>query len=128
MSLNEARSALGLGPAARFVVPDPVELLAFFASEPVEESSADGYWAYEIVDARGVRLRFSFNLFERSVQTRLDIGGVEIATVGHEGALRMTLEPGRLRCELRSEGCTSTLVIEPGEALRVSWSSLLSSV
>jgi hypothetical protein len=50
-------------------VPDVGEIGEFFGAEPVEHSVEDGYWCYEIADKRGFFLRFSFSLYERSVQT-----------------------------------------------------------
>jgi hypothetical protein len=109
---------------AQFRALDEVELLEFFGVEPVARTAEDGYWCYEISDARGVTLRFSFDLFERSVQTALSLGGSHIATVSHEGADRMLVREGKLRCEFSTAGEKTTLTIETGRSLSVSWSSL----
>ena len=44
----------------------------------------DGYGCYEISDERGVTLRFSFHLFERSVQTVLSVtwSSLRTSTIG----------------------------------------------
>ena len=110
--------------ADRFLVPDEVEFLEFFGSEPVARAVEDGYWCYEISDTRGVTLRFSFKLYERSVQTALSLAGSNIATVSHEGADRMLLRDGKLRCEFSTSGERTTLTVEPGASLSVAWSSL----
>jgi len=52
-----------------FEVPAEDNLARFFGSEAVERSIDDGYWCYEVVDERGMKVRFSFKLYERSVQT-----------------------------------------------------------
>jgi hypothetical protein len=61
--------------SVEFVVPDEMELVAFFGTDPVERVVEDGYWCYEVSDNRGVTLRFSFDLFEQSVQTAISIDG-----------------------------------------------------
>jgi hypothetical protein len=106
------------------VIPDAVELLTFFASEATEQSVEDGHWAYESVDRAGVHLRLSFNVFERSVQTELSVGGRCISMVSHEGAVRMTIENDELRCEFSCGGCRSTVLIRVGDALCVRWNTI----
>lgn len=109
---------------AQFRALDEVELLEFFGVEPVARKPENGYWCYEVSDVRGVTLRFSFHLFERSVRTVLSLGGTQIATVSHEGADRMLVREGKLRCELSTAGEKTTLTIETGRTLSVAWSSL----
>jgi hypothetical protein len=108
----------------RFEVLDEVELLEFFGTDPVERSAEDGYWCYAVTDERGVMLRFSFNIFERSVQTVVSLGGTNIATVSHEAADRMIVRDGKLRCEFSSEDSKTTLSVETGRSLSVVWSTL----
>jgi hypothetical protein len=108
----------------QFLVPDQVELLEFFGSGPVTQVVEDGYWCYEISDTRGLVLRLSFNLHERSVQTVLSLRGSNIATVSHEGADRMLLRDGKLRCEFSSGSEKTTLTLETGRSISVTWSSL----
>jgi hypothetical protein len=108
----------------QFEVLDEVQLLEFFGAEPVERSVEDGYWCYAVADERGVTLRFSFNLFERSVQTVVLLGETKIATVSHEAADRMVVRDGKLRCEFSSEDSKTTLSVETGRNLSVVWSTL----
>jgi len=110
--------------AGEFRALDEVELLEFFGVEPVAHAVEDGYWCYEVLDERGVTLRFSFNLYERSVQTVLSLGGSPIATVSHEGAVRMVVREGKLQCEFSTNGERTTLTVEIGASLCVRWSSL----
>lgn len=107
-----------------FTVPDEVDLLAFFGGEPVERSVDDGYWCYEVADSRNVVLRLSFNLFERSVQTTLVVGGMALATVVHEGAQNMALSGQTLTCRFSYVGARTTLVVRLVDAINVEWSSL----
>jgi hypothetical protein len=110
--------------ALQFRTPDDAELLEFFGAEPVARVVEDGYWCYQISDARGAELRFSFNLYEASVQTVVSLGNLQIATVSHEGADRMVLRDRKLRCEFSSSGMKTTLTVEIGPKLSVVWSSL----
>jgi hypothetical protein len=110
--------------AVQFHVLDQLELLEFFGAEPVARSLDDGYWCYEVSDKRGVMLRFSFNLYERSVQTSLLLAGVPLAIVSHEGADRMVIREGKLRCEFTTAGEKATLDVEVSGSLSVAWSSL----
>lgn len=107
-----------------FTVPDEIDLLGFFESEPVEGSIEDGYWCYEVTDTRGVCLRFSFNLFEQSVQTARRLGTTPLATVVHEGAETMRLEGQTLTCRFSYAGAESKLTVCLGESITVDWASL----
>lgn len=108
----------------QFEVLDEIELLEFFGAEPIERSGEDGYWCYTVTDERDVTLRFSFNIFERSVQTVVSVGGANIATVSHEAANRMVVRDGKLRCEFSSEDTKTVLIVETGRNLSVVWSTL----
>jgi hypothetical protein len=105
-------------------VLDDAELLEFFGAEPVARVVEDGYWCYQVSDARGVELRFSFNLYEASVQTVVSLGNSQIASVSQEGAERMLLRDGKLRCEFFTSGMKTALTIEIGGELSIVWSSL----
>jgi hypothetical protein len=108
----------------KFDVPDEVELLEFFGDDPVERSVEDGYWCYVMTDERGLTLRFSFNIYERSVQTIVSLGGARVARVSHEAADRMVVRDGKLVCEFSSDGSKTTLSVEGGRGLCVVWSTL----
>jgi hypothetical protein len=107
-----------------FSVPDEIDLLEFFGAEPVERSVDDGYWCYEVTDARDVRLRFSFNVFERSVQTTLAVAGSSLVTVSHEGACTMRLSESSLTCRFSYVGADATLVLRIAPDINVNWASL----
>lgn len=111
-------------PDQAFSVPNERELVEFFGAEPLDRSVDDGYWCYEVVDGRGVRLRFSFNIFEQSVQTALQVADSSVAVVAHEGARTMTIEDGSLTCRFSYEGGTTTLVVQVAGAISMDWASL----
>lgn len=107
-----------------FRIPDEYELIEFFASEPVERVIEDGYWCYEITGSTGVTLRFSLNLYERSVQTELRMGASVLATVSHELARRLIVDSQQLRCEFGGTDSRTSLTIDASKRFSVSWSTL----
>lgn len=107
-----------------FTVPDEIELLEFFGAEPVERSVDDGYWCYEVSDARDVRLRLSFNVFEQSVQTSIEVAKSPLITVAHEGAREMKVSGQALTCRFSYAGGEATLVVRVTGSINVEWSSL----
>lgn len=110
---------------SQFKVPDESDLIEFFRSEPVDKAAEDGYWCYELTDARGVKLRFSFSVYERSVQTVLSLEGEKIETVSHESAERLTIADGILRCEFLLPTARTILVIDVRNQLSVTWANLV---
>jgi len=111
-------------PDAPFSVPDEVELLEFFGAEPVERSIEEGYWCYELVDARNVKLRFSFNIFEQSVQTTLGVAESSLITVVHEGARSMKIAGPLLTCRFSYAGSAATMLLRIADSISLEWSSL----
>ena len=55
--------------AAQFYALNEGELLEFFGVEPVERVVDDGYWCYQILDERGVALRFLRSLAPSSTMS-----------------------------------------------------------
>jgi hypothetical protein len=108
----------------QFQVPDETDLSNLFAADPIERNVEDGYWCYEVSDDRGARLRFSFNIYERSVQTTLSLNEAMIMTVSQEGASRMLIRDGALTCEFAMQSAKTTLTVELGRRVTVVWSTL----
>lgn len=106
-----------------FVALSELELLEFFGTDP-NERSKDGYYCYVVADARGVTLRFSFHVLERSVQTVLLIDGASLCSVSHESATRMRVREGALWCEFLSADSKANLAVELHPHISVRWSSL----
>jgi hypothetical protein len=107
-----------------FVVPEEEQLIAFFGSEPIDRAIDEGYWCYEVGASDGIRLRFSLNLYEQSVQTELRIGTISLATVSHEMAIRLSVHGRDLRCEFVGADCHTTLTVHAGQEYRFVWSTL----
>jgi hypothetical protein len=108
----------------RFKYPDEVDLLGFFSSEPVERIPEEGYWLYESADARGVKLRFSFNALERSVQTVIMFDSKVITTVSYEGAGTLKLDGNALSCDFEFEDSIGHLCVLLVPYITISWSTL----
>lgn len=109
---------------SQFEVPNETDLIDFFGVGPVVKIVEDGYWCYEFTDERGVQLRLSFSIYERSVQTVLSVAGEKIETVSHESAERLTVGDGVLRCEFLLPTARTILVIDMRNRLSVSWTNL----
>jgi hypothetical protein len=107
-----------------FQIPDEHELLEFFGSEPIERAVEDGYWCYQVNGPEGTTLRFSLNLYERSVQTELLIGASSITTTSHEMASQLAVHGSRLRCEFLCVDCRATLTIDAAHHYTAVWSTL----
>lgn len=112
-------------------VPDETELLAFFEGLPIEAAPEDGFWCYEVKDIQGCTLLFSFNTFERSVQTIVGVGDTILCSVSHEGAttIRLGQREGTqcLRAEFELGTNRGTLVLFWKQGIRCEWSDLLTS-
>jgi hypothetical protein len=107
-----------------FLVPDEHELVEFFGLAAAERAPDDGYWIYEIIDSRGIALRFSFDLYEKYVQTVFSMGNAAIATVAHEGAVCMSIAGSALTVDFKYKGAKSRLTLRVGASVEAEWSSL----
>jgi hypothetical protein len=110
--------------SSSFEIPSEADLTDFFGAGPTDRSVDDGYWCYDITDHSGVALRFSFNLYERSVQTVLNVAGTAIATVSHESAERVVIRDRMLRCEFSGSASRTTLIVKLAERISVTWTTL----
>ena len=105
------------------LTPDPLELLEFFESEPIEVIPEDGYWCYEYTDPYCVGIRLSCSAFEKSVQTVLVVNGEEVETVVHEGGEELAIRENELHGRF-GLGPDSRLAIRLKPRVAVRWSSL----
>ena len=106
-------------------VPEETDLLAFFEGDAVEARPSDGYWCYEVCDDDAIELRFSFNTFERSVQTVVQRKGSILCSVSHENATAIRLEGGekgqRLTVDFQGEGSVGRLSLCWKDGVRCDW-------
>ena len=107
-----------------FRVPEEHELIEFFGSEPIERGVEDGYWCYQVSANACTTLRFSFDLYERSVQTEIRVETSAVATVSHELATRLIVEGKQLRCEFSGSDSRTLLTIGGADGFKVAWSTL----
>lgn len=105
-----------------FEIPDDLALLEFFGVDPSQR--VDGLYVYELGDSGGTMLRFSFDLFARSVQTELSLEHGTCAVVVHECATRISIAPPALLCEFERSSSRTLLTITLTPILRVDWAIL----
>jgi hypothetical protein len=107
-----------------FEIPKESELVEFFGAEPTERSVKDGFWAFVVTDERGVKLRFSIDLFERSAQTMLSVREVVVEIVSHELAERLFIKGTQLHATFIGNDTKTLLVVEVAPLIKVTWSTL----
>lgn len=111
------------------VIPDELELLEFFESEPIDYLPEDGLYVYEFTDQNGVHLIFSFNDVEGSVQARLLIQENNIALFSQEGAEKLTIKNDAsgnyLHCQFDIDGASADAQIRISPYISIKWSTLL---
>lgn len=105
-------------------VPGELELIEFFGVEPMERAPQDGYWCFELKDAHGIHIRFSFKVFERSIQTALSFGGEIFETVSHELAERLHVSGDELQATFTATDAKTLLTIRVTPNIKVRWSTL----
>ena len=102
-------------------IPEIDEFTVFFGTDPLAVAMEDGYCCYEVTDERGFTLRFSFNLFEQSVQTQLSFANHIIASVSHEFANSIQIVEGTLHCEFSSRDSKTNLTVGVGREVSLDW-------
>lgn len=107
-----------------FLIPDEAEFLDFFGAEPLECDQEEMYWCYVARDTRGLSLRLSFNILEKSLQTQIFLAETSVITVSHEGATKLSINGGELRCDFEYRGARSNLTLRLTPEIQVNWSSL----
>lgn len=107
-----------------FDVPHERDLVEFFGVEAIERDVDAAYWCYESADDRGLTVRLSFDVYERSVQTELRLRGVIVAGVSHEGAVSMRCDGSTLCCEFRTGGSKASMTLQVHDGVRINWATL----
>lgn len=106
-------------------VPDELDFLMFFETDPIECIPEDGYFCYKLVDNRGVELFFSFHIIQASIQIRLMLSGCELAVFSGECAEKITVEKDKtgeyLTCIFKLDGAESKAVIFVHPKIKVNW-------
>ncbi|NKC16810.1 MAG: hypothetical protein GKR94_32840 [Gammaproteobacteria bacterium] len=107
-------------------VPDELEFLDFFGSEPVESAPEDGYFCYKAVNERGgIELFFSFHEIEGSIQSRLVLNNEELMVVSGECVeeIRMQRDASGeyLSCLFNVTGVESKASVYIRPRLKIKW-------
>ena len=108
---------------ATIVIPEKADLISFFESEPIEEHQ--GFSLFQVADPRGVAVRFSYDLFERSVQTAIDVLGQSVSIVSHEELTTISFHDGSLVALCEYGGIQTQLTVDVRPNIKVEWSSLV---
>ncbi|WP_448309955.1 hypothetical protein [Pantoea sp. PGP6] len=66
-------------------LPDPIDLLSFFESEPFFSNEIDHHYGYEYTDSNGMKLIFSYAALEGWIQTIIEFNGEKISQHLSEG-------------------------------------------
>ena len=111
------------------LIPEEFEMLSFFEVEPIKANPKDGFWCYEKDDGKGQVLRFSCNIYEKSIQTNLLVNGEKIEVISHEGVKQISIveEDGFkiLKCESDYLPLKTILLIRLKPKLYMRWYSLI---
>ncbi len=109
-------------------VPDKLDLLAFFESEPTECIPEDGYYCYKLVDDRGIELYFSFHEIEGSIQARIMKSDCEIAVISEEYAEKIIIKNDRLGeylvCIFKLGQAKSKAEIHVRPSIKIRWHTI----
>lgn len=108
--------------------PEELDMLQAFSLGAKNSEPEDGYWCYEFVDDFGVKLKFSFDVFEGSIQTVLSFQDrvVQIVLIEGQGNLRLERRQDNyiLLGHLLTRDTTNFLEIQVKPKILVKWSSL----
>lgn len=77
-------------------LPSEADLNDLFGTTPIEAEPSDGFWAYELDDAKGGRLSLSIDAFARSIDVSVARDQDEVLRVTQEGVTAVTIERGLL--------------------------------
>jgi len=66
-------------------LPDPIDLMAFFESEPFFSNEIDHHYGYVYTDSNGMKLIFSYAALEGWLQTIIEFNGEKISQHLSEG-------------------------------------------
>ena len=109
-------------------IPDELDLLMFFETDPFESIPEDGYFCYKLVDNREVELFFSFHIIQASIQIRLMLSDCELAVFSREYAEKITIEKDKsgeyLMCIFKLDRAESKAIIFVRPEIKVHWSIL----
>ena len=68
--------------------PDELTMIEKYGTEALEVDLDDGYYCYEFIEGI-IKLRLSFNIFERSIQVSISVQNREVFVGCQEKAIRL---------------------------------------
>jgi len=104
------------------IIPKEEEFILFFESEATNSIPKEGYWNYTYKEDE-VFLRFSFDIFEGSIQTVLKFKENIIETVSYEGAEKIRIEGNTLYVDFIITNNLTKLKLEL-HPIKITWSTL----
>ncbi len=106
--------------------PEKIDLIEFFGAVPQEDG--DGYWCYEVIDPQGIKLLFSWNEIERSIQASLEISNQMFYSICSELALSIEIKKDKtgsyIECVFNYENAKLTIIISTTPFISIKSSSL----
>ena len=103
------------------IYPSELELLEFFGVEP---ERSDDVTLFRVADSVGVRLEFSYNDVDDSVQTALYVSVRCICVVSCERMSRFWIDQGTLHAEFSYSDHTVNVSVLVEKSIQVNWSTL----
>ena len=102
--------------------PTELQLLEFFGVEPdVQEDVI----TFKVSDESGASLTLSFNTADDSLQTSIQFAGRVVASVCHEGMIRLWIDDGILMAEFLHENVRMTAKIKWHPSIYIEWNGLI---
>lgn len=109
-------------------VPDPIELLSFFESEPFLSDEVDHRYGYDYSDSRGIKLIFSYAALEGWMQTIIEFNGNTISQHLSEGVggfeLKNEINGEYLFSEIKYHDSITQIEIRLKPFISIKWNTL----
>lgn len=109
--------------------PDPIDLLAFFESEPFFVNDIDHHYGYAYSDGSGMKLIFSYAALEGWIQTIIEFNGVVMHQHLSEGVscfeIRSEIKGEYLFSEIIFDETVTQVEIRLKPYISVKWNTLI---
>ncbi|OAT32295.1 hypothetical protein M976_00550 [Buttiauxella ferragutiae ATCC 51602] len=110
-------------------IPDPIDLLSFFESEPFFSDEVDHRYGYAHCDNQGMKLVFSYAALEGWIQTTIEYNGEIISQHLSEGVesfeLKSELKGEYLCSEIKHTDSVTQVEIRLKPFISIKWNTLI---
>ena len=110
-------------------IPEPIELLSFFESEPFFSNEIDHHYGYSYSDHKGMRLVFSYAALEGWIQTIVEFNGETISQHLSEGVkcfeIINEIDGGCLFSEIIIDGTITKVEVRLKPYISINWNTLV---